>query len=133
MSNVFTQLLARETRLLFRRPAELANPLVFFAIVTALFPLAVGPESQLLQTLSPGLLWVAALLAVLLSLVLAIALNPGRLFFLAIIVPAILLLFVIYGLFSRWAHARTASPAVAAIANALAFAWFIALSFPLVG
>ena len=68
MSNVFTQLLARETRLLFRRPAELANPLVFFAIVTALFPLAVGPESQLLQTLSPGLLWVAALLAVLLSL-----------------------------------------------------------------
>lgn len=68
MSNVFSQLLVRETRLVFRRPAELANPLVFFAIVTALFPLAVGPESQLLQTLSPGLLWVAALLAVLLSL-----------------------------------------------------------------
>ena len=33
MSNVFTLLLAREARLLFRRPAELANPLVFFAIV----------------------------------------------------------------------------------------------------
>ena len=68
MSNVFSLLLAREARLLFRRPAELANPLVFFAIVIALFPLAVGPESQLLQTLSPGLVWVAALLAVLLSL-----------------------------------------------------------------
>ena len=68
MSSVFTEVLARESRLLFRRPAELANPLVFFAFVTALFPLAVGPESQLLQTLSPGLLWVAALLAVLLSL-----------------------------------------------------------------
>ena len=68
MSSVFTLLLARETRLLFRRPAELANPLVFFAIVIALFPLAVGPETQLLQTISPGLLWVAALLAVLLSL-----------------------------------------------------------------
>ena len=68
MSSVFVQVMARESRLLFRRPAELANPLVFFAIVTALFPLAVGPESQLLQTLSPGLLWVAALLAVLLSL-----------------------------------------------------------------
>ncbi|AHL76165.1 heme transporter [Stutzerimonas stutzeri] len=68
MSNVFTLLLARETRLLFRRPAELANPLVFFAIVIALFPLAVGPESQLLRTISPGLIWVAALLAVLLSL-----------------------------------------------------------------
>jgi len=68
MSTVFTLLLARESRLLFRRPAELANPLVFFAIVIALFPLAVGPESQLLQTISPGLIWVAALLAVLLSL-----------------------------------------------------------------
>ena len=66
--SVFASLLAREARLLFRRPAELANPLVFFAIVIAMFPLAVGPESQLLQTLSPGLLWVAALLAVLLSL-----------------------------------------------------------------
>ncbi|QLF95096.1 heme exporter protein CcmB [Pseudomonas sp. ABC1] len=68
MSSVFYRLLVREARLLCRRPAELANPLVFFAIVIALFPLAVGPESQLLQTISPGLLWVAALLAVLLSL-----------------------------------------------------------------
>ena len=68
MSNVFSLLLARESRLLFRRPAELANPLVFFAIVIALFPLAVGPESKLLHSISPGLIWVAALLAVLLSL-----------------------------------------------------------------
>ena len=68
MNSVFLLLLAREARLLFRRPAELANPLVFFAIVIALFPLAVGPETNLLQTLSPGLIWVAALLAVLLSL-----------------------------------------------------------------
>ena len=56
-------------------PAELANPLVFFAIVIALFPLAVGPETQLLQTLSPGLVWVAALLAVLLSLVMGMSLR----------------------------------------------------------
>lgn len=68
MSHVFTLLVAREARLLFRRPAELLNPLIFFAIVIALFPLAVGPETQLLQTLSPGLVWVAALLSVLLSL-----------------------------------------------------------------
>ncbi|PKL99409.1 MAG: heme exporter protein CcmB [Gammaproteobacteria bacterium HGW-Gammaproteobacteria-9] len=65
MSSVFTLLLARETRLLFRRPAELANPLVFFAIVIALFPLAVGPETQLLQTISPGLVWVPLALLVL--------------------------------------------------------------------
>lgn len=68
MSHVFTLLIVRETRLLFRRPTELLNPLVFFAIVIALFPLAVGPGAQLLQTLSPGLVWVAALLSVLLSL-----------------------------------------------------------------
>ncbi|MEB2871061.1 heme exporter protein CcmB [Pseudomonas rhizosphaerae] len=66
--SVFVLLLKREARLLCRRPAELANPLVFFAIVVALFPLAVGPQMQLLQSLSPGLVWVAALLAVLLSL-----------------------------------------------------------------
>ncbi|EGH47575.1 heme exporter protein CcmB, partial [Pseudomonas syringae pv. pisi str. 1704B] len=63
MSNVFVLLMLREVRLLARRPAELANPLVFFAIVVALFPLALGPQTQLLQTLSPGLIWVAALLA----------------------------------------------------------------------
>lgn len=68
MSRVFFLLILREARLLARRPAELANPLVFFAIVIALFPLAVGPETQMLRTLSPGLIWVAALLAVLLSL-----------------------------------------------------------------
>lgn len=68
MSHVVLLLMAREARVLFRRPAELLNPLVFFAIVITLFPLAVGPESRLLQTLAPGLLWVAALLSVLLSL-----------------------------------------------------------------
>lgn len=68
MSQVFGLLVVREARLLFRRPAELANPLVFFAIVIALFPLAIGPESEQLRTLAPGLIWVAALLAVLLSL-----------------------------------------------------------------
>ncbi len=68
----------------------------------------------------------------LLSLVLAIALNPAKLFFLAIIVPAILLLFVMYGLFSRWTFARTGHPAVAALANALTFACFVAVTFPIV-
>ncbi|KTB78390.1 heme transporter [Pseudomonas syringae pv. syringae PD2766] len=68
MNSVFILLVVREARLLARRPAELLNPLVFFALVIALFPLAIGPDAQLLQTLSPGLVWVAALLAVLLSL-----------------------------------------------------------------
>jgi dienelactone hydrolase len=71
-------------------------------------------------------------LCFLLSLLLAIALNPQRLFFLAIIVPAILLLFIVYGLFNRWAERRTGHPAPAAVANALAFGCFIAVTFPLV-
>ncbi|MDM9560527.1 heme exporter protein CcmB [Bordetella petrii] len=68
MSKAFILLFTSELRLLCRRPAELANPLVFFSVVVALFPLALGPQSQFLQEAAPGLLWVAALLAVLLSL-----------------------------------------------------------------
>lgn len=68
--------------------------------------------------------------AFLLSLVVAIALNPYRLFFLALIVPAILLLFLIYGLLSRWVGQRTGHPAVAGIALAVTFACFIAVTFP---
>jgi heme exporter protein B len=65
---VFIRLVNSELRLLCRRPADLFNPLVFFAVVVALFPLALGPQSRILEHASPGLLWVAALLAVLLSL-----------------------------------------------------------------
>jgi len=68
-----------------------------------------------------------------LSLVLAITLNPPRLFFLIIIVPVILLFLVVYGLFSGWAYRRTGHPLVGAVAIALAFAWAIAATFPVVG
>lgn len=68
MSLAFIPLFNSELRLLCRRPAELANPLVFFAVVVSLFPLALGPHPRMLLQVAPGLLWVAALLAVLLSL-----------------------------------------------------------------
>jgi len=64
----FSALLLRELRLGFRKPAELANPLLFFALVMGLFALAIGPNERFLQELSGGLLWLGALLAVLLSL-----------------------------------------------------------------
>ncbi|MEY6431871.1 alpha/beta fold hydrolase [Thioalkalicoccus limnaeus] len=67
------------------------------------------------------------------SLAAAVLLNATKLFFLAIILPAMLIFFVIYGLFSRWAYRRTNHPLVGGLANALAFAWAIAASFPLVG
>jgi hypothetical protein len=68
----------------------------------------------------------------LLSLAIAIALSLSKLFFLIIIVPAILAFFIVYGLFSRWAYRRTGHPLVGAVANAVAFAWAIAVTFPFV-
>ena len=70
-------------------------------------------------------------LCFLLSLALAIGLDVRRLFFLIIIVPVILMFFVVYGLFSSWSFARTRHPLVGAVANAVAFAWAIAVVFPL--
>jgi heme exporter protein B len=64
----FLCVLKRELLLAARKPAEMATPLVFFAITVSLFPLGVGPEPAVLRTLAPGVLWVAALLATLLSL-----------------------------------------------------------------
>lgn len=60
--------LRRDLLLAFRHRSQLANPLVFFTIVVTLFPLGISPEPALLQTLAPGVVWVAALLAAMLSL-----------------------------------------------------------------
>lgn len=64
----FAAMLVRDLRLAVRRRGELAQPLVFFAAVATLFPLALGPEQALLQRIAPGIIWVAALLAALLPL-----------------------------------------------------------------
>jgi heme exporter protein B len=58
----------REMRLSFRRPEQLLQPLVFFLIVTTLFPLGLNLQLSLLRDMAPGVLWVAALLSSLLSL-----------------------------------------------------------------
>ena len=58
----------RELRLSFRRPEQLLQPLVFFLIVTTLFPLGLSVQLSLLRDMAPGVLWVAALLSSLLSL-----------------------------------------------------------------
>jgi len=59
---------ARDLKLALRSKAELGVLLLFYVIVVTLFPLGVGPEPALLRALGPGVLWVAALLASLLSL-----------------------------------------------------------------
>jgi heme exporter protein B len=61
-------LLRRELLLSFRRPDQLLQPLVFFLIVTTLFPLGLSVQLSLLREMAPGVLWVAALLSSLLSL-----------------------------------------------------------------
>lgn len=61
-------LIRRELLIAFRRQAEVLNPLWFFIIVITLFPLSIGPEPGLLARIAPGIVWVAALLAALLSL-----------------------------------------------------------------
>ncbi len=64
----FSLLLKRDLTLAFRHRAEMINPLLFFVLVTSLFPLGIGADPKLLQAVAPGIIWVAALLAALLSL-----------------------------------------------------------------
>jgi heme exporter protein B len=66
--DVFILVLRRDLKLAFRRWAELANPLIFYVVVTAMFPLALSPTVAQLQAIGTGILWIAALLSSLLAL-----------------------------------------------------------------
>jgi heme exporter protein B len=61
-------LLARDFRLLWRRRGDALNPVLFALLVTSLFPFALGPQPEILARIAPGVIWVAMLLAGLLSL-----------------------------------------------------------------
>ena len=67
MSSTFVVLVARDLRLAARRRIDAALPLAFFTVAVSLFPLGVGPEPQMLRQIAPGVVWVAALLAAMLS------------------------------------------------------------------
>jgi heme exporter protein B len=69
---MFRWIVVRDLTLAWRRRADVLSTLFFFVIVVSLFPLGIGPEMQLLRSVAPGVVWVAALLASMLSL--------GRLF-----------------------------------------------------
>ncbi|MGD2167532.1 MAG: heme exporter protein CcmB, partial [Gammaproteobacteria bacterium] len=66
--HVFSTIYKRDLSLHFRKWPELVNPLIFFAVVTTLFPLAMSPDARILQPLGIGVAWVAAFLASLLAL-----------------------------------------------------------------
>lgn len=69
---MFLWIIQRDLLLAVRRRSDVLTTLFFFVIVVSLFPLSVGPEMNMLRTMAPGVVWVAALLASMLSL--------GRLF-----------------------------------------------------
>jgi heme exporter protein B len=68
MLKIVTAVISRDLKLAMRRQADIVSALFFFIIVVSLFPLGIGPEPDLLRKLAPGVLWVAALLATMLSL-----------------------------------------------------------------
>ena len=65
---VLAAVVQRDLLLALRRKSEVMTALFFFVIVVSLFPLGIGPEMNLLRIIAPGVLWVAALLAAMLSL-----------------------------------------------------------------
>ncbi|WNC70409.1 heme exporter protein CcmB [Thalassotalea nanhaiensis] len=67
-SQTFITILKRDLLIAFRHRDDIINPLLFFIIVVSLFPLGIGPASNTLMKIAPGVIWVAALLSTLLSL-----------------------------------------------------------------
>lgn len=67
MFNAFSQVVTKELKGAFRRRSDILNPIWFFIIVVTLFPLGIGSDPALLKRIAPGIIWVAALLAALLS------------------------------------------------------------------
>lgn len=67
MASGFSAYLRRDLLLTYRRRGEAASPLIFFVMVSTLIPLGITPESARLAEIAPGIIWVMALLATLLS------------------------------------------------------------------
>lgn len=68
LHSMFGWLVWRDLILAWRRRADVLATVFFFVIVVSLFPLGIGPEREILRTIAPGVVWVAALLASMLSL-----------------------------------------------------------------
>lgn len=72
MLRLFLTIVRRDLSLALRQPSDLLHTLVFFVIVVAMFPLAIGASTPLLRDLAPAIVWISGLLASTLSI--------GRLF-----------------------------------------------------
>jgi pimeloyl-ACP methyl ester carboxylesterase len=105
--------------------------LLILAMIVGAAPFFLADEWMTRGATPARAAYAASKLAFVASLAMAIALDFQRLFFLAIITPFILAYFIVYGLISRWTYAATGHPFVAGLANAIAVAWAIAATFPL--
>ena len=95
--------------------------------------LAFTAEERLARgTDAPRFGYAALKIGFVVSLILAIALNPMRLFFLAIVAPVVAVLFVAFGFLNRAAYLRTRTPLAGALGAALALAYAISVTFPMV-
>ncbi len=103
MLTMFRWIVVRDLTLAWRRRADVLSTLFFFVIVVSLFPLGIGPETQLLRSIAPGVVWVAALLASMLSLsrVFENDYHDGTLEQM-LLTPQPLLLVVLGKIFAQW-------------------------------
>ncbi|MCK4493632.1 MAG: heme exporter protein CcmB [Methylococcales bacterium] len=101
--NFFFAAIKRDLRLSFRHRNDIVNPLVFFLMVAVMFPLGVSPEPKFLAEVAPGVIWVAALLASLLSVdgIFRSDFDDGSLEQI-LLSPQPLILLVLAKVFSHW-------------------------------
>lgn len=97
LSSTLWSIFRRDLLIAFRQRSDMLNPIVFFLMVVTMMPLGISPQASTLSALAPGLLWVIALLACLLSLdglfrtdyddgtLEQLLLNPQPLYFIVII------------------------------------------------
>lgn len=106
---------------------------LFLTLFAGLLPYFLADEALTRAPTAPRGAYPLTKLAFLVSVGIAIALDPGRLFFLVLILPVMLIFFTLFGLFSGWTYRATGTPLTAALACAALFAWAIAVTFPILG
>ena len=110
-------------------PARLPIGLIVFLCLLPFFLTEAWLTSGGKHAIAAGVLMK---LCFLVSLGIAVGLNLQKLFFLVIIIPAMLIVFAIYGLFNHWIRLRTGHPAIGATMSAAAIAYAISVTFPMV-
>jgi ABC-type polysaccharide/polyol phosphate export permease len=105
---------------------------IVLAMLAGMLPYFLADEWLTRSPSAPPGFYALTKLGFVISLALAVALNLERLFFLIIILPVILVFFIVFGLFSRWAFQSTRHPWVGGLANAVVFACALGSTFPLV-